>query len=155
MSALQYSNVLQAFLVAYTIMYLGSGFLVDLWGTKASLAAFMAFWSVSNMLHAFARTPFQLGIFRALLGIGEPGNFMAGFKAISEWFPPKERGFVNGLQNGGASVGAIVAAPLVVWLMVQFDWRMCFVITGALGFVWLAAWLFIYRQPAQTAPAVV
>lgn len=155
MSALQYSNVLQAFLVAYTIMYLGSGFLVDIWGTKTSLAVFMAFWSLSNMLHAFARTPFQLGIFRALLGIGEPGNFMAGFKAISEWYPPKERGFVNGLQNGGASVGAIVAAPLIVWLMVKFDWRMCFVITGLFGFVWLIGWLSVYSTPPLAAQSVV
>jgi ACS family hexuronate transporter-like MFS transporter len=107
------------------------------------------------MLHAFARTPFQLGIFRALLGIGEPGNFMAGFKAISEWFPPKERGFVNGLQNGGASIGAIVAAPLIVWLMVKFDWRMCFVITGLFGFVWLIGWLSLYSAPPLAAPVVV
>jgi ACS family hexuronate transporter-like MFS transporter len=153
MSPVQYSNVLQAFLVAYTIMYLGSGFLVDRWGTKVSLAAFMAFWSVSNMLHAFARTPFQLGIFRALLGIGEPGNFMAGFKAISEWFPPKERAFVNGLQNGGASVGAIVAPPLIVWLTIKFDWRMSFVITGAFGLVWLIAWLTLYSAPPLAAVA--
>jgi ACS family hexuronate transporter-like MFS transporter len=121
MSAVAYSNVLQAFLVAYTLMYLASGFLVDRWGTRLSLTVFMVFWSISNMLHAFARTPIQLGVFRALLGIGEPGNFMAGFKAISEWFPPKERGFVNGLQNGGASVGAIVAAPLVVWLSMRWS----------------------------------
>jgi ACS family hexuronate transporter-like MFS transporter len=106
------------------------------------------------MLHAFAQTPFQLGIFRALLGIGEPGNFMAGFKAISEWYPPKERGFVNGLQNGGASVGAIVAAPLIVWLMVKFDWRMCFVITGLFGFVWLIGWLSIYRTPPEAVQQV-
>src|ERR1700722_18638569 len=154
MSAVQYSNVLQAFLIAYTIMYLGSGFLVDIWCTKWLLAAIMAFWSVSNMLHAFARTPFQLGIFRALLGIGEPGNFMAGFRAISEWFPPKERGFVNGLQNGGASVGAIVAAPLIVWLMVKFDWRICFSITGLFGFVWLIGWLSIYRTPPEAVQQV-
>jgi ACS family hexuronate transporter-like MFS transporter len=154
MSPVQYSNVLQAFLIAYTIMYLGSGFLVDLWGTKISLAVFMAFWSISNMLHAFARNPFQLGVFRALLGIGEPGNFMAGFRAISEWFPPKERGFVNGLQNGGASIGAIVAAPLIVWLMIKFDWRMCFVITGLLGFVWLIGWLTIYGTPPQMAQTI-
>jgi ACS family hexuronate transporter-like MFS transporter len=153
MSPVQYSNVLQAFLVAYTIMYLGSGFLVDRWGTKVSLAVFMAFWSVSNMLHAFARTPFQLGIFRALLGIGEPGNFMAGFKAISEWFPPKERAFVNGLQNGGASVGAIVAPPLIVWLTMKFDWRISFVITGAFGLVWLIGWLSIYGVPPLVAVA--
>lgn len=147
MSPVQYSNVLQAFLIAYTIMYLGSGFLVDRWGTQVSLAAFMAFWSVSNMLHAFARTPFQLGVFRALLGIGEPGNFMAGFKAISEWFPPKERAFVNGLQNGGASIGAIVAPPLIVWLTIKFNWHTAFVVTGAIGLVWLIGWLSIYSTP--------
>lgn len=149
LSPIQYSNILQAFLVTYTLMYLGSGFLVDRWGTRVSLAVFMTFWSVSNMLHAFARSAFQLGLFRALLGLGEPGNFMAGFKAISEWYPPKEKGFVNGLQNAGAAVGAIIAAPFVVWLMVKFDWRTCFVITGALGFLWLLAWIPLYRLPEE------
>jgi MFS transporter, ACS family, hexuronate transporter len=149
MSPIEYSNVLQAFLVAYTLMYLGSGFLVDRWGTRASLAGFMAFWSASNMLHAFARTAFQLGVFRALLGIGEPGNFMAGFKAISEWYPPQEKAFVSGLLNGGSAVGAIIATPLVVWLMVAFNWQTAFVVTGALGFIWLAAWLLFYRMPER------
>jgi ACS family hexuronate transporter-like MFS transporter len=149
MSPLEYSYVLQAFLIAYTLMYLGSGFLVDRWGTRASLARFMAFWSASNMLHALARTAFQLGLFRALLGIGEPGNFMAGFKAISEWYPPREKAFVNGLLNGGSAVGAILAAPLVVWLTIVFNWQTAFVATGALGFVWLAAWLLFYRLPEQ------
>lgn len=149
MTPVEYSNVLQAFLVAYTLMYLGSGFLVDRWGTRISLGAFMAFWSASNMLHAFAKTAFQLGVFRALLGIGEPGNFMAGFRAISEWYPARERAFVGGLLNGGAAVGAIVAAPVIVWLTLQFGWQMAFVVTGALGFVWLMAWLLFYRLPAQ------
>jgi len=147
MSPVEYSNVLQAFLAAYTLMYLGSGFLVDRWGTRASLGVFMAFWSASNMLHAFARTAFQLGVFRALLGIGEPGNFMAGFKAISEWYPPQEKAFVSGLLNGGSAVGAIIATPLVVWLMVAFNWQTAFVATGALGFIWLVAWLLFYRLP--------
>jgi MFS transporter, ACS family, hexuronate transporter len=149
LSPVEYSNVLQAFLVTYTLMYLGSGFLVDRWGTRTSLARFMAFWSASNMLHAFARTAFQLGVFRALLGIGEPGNFMAGFKAISEWYPPREKAFVSGLLNGGAAVGAIIAAPLVVWIMVVFNWQTAFIATGALGFVWLVAWLMFYRLPEQ------
>ncbi len=149
MTPVEYSNVLQAFLVSYTLMYVGSGFLVDRWGARVSLAVFMTFWSVSNMLHAFARTTFQLGIFRALLGLGEPGNFMAGFKAISEWYPPKERGTVNGLLNGGAAVGAIIAAPLIVYLTQLFHWRMAFVLTGALGFLWLIFWLLLYRKPAE------
>ena len=110
-SPIQYSNILQAFLIAYTVMYLGSGFLVDRWGTRISLAAFMAWWSISNMLHAFANSAFQMGAFRFLLGVGEPGNFMAALKATSEWYPAKEKAFVNGLVNAGASVGAIISAP--------------------------------------------
>src|SRR5438093_7486427 len=88
-SPIEYSNILQAFLIAYTVMYLGSGFLVDRWGTRFSLSCFMTWWSISNMLHAFARNTIQLGAFRFLLGIGEPGNFMASFKANSEWVPQK------------------------------------------------------------------
>ena len=147
--AIQYSNILQTFLIAYAVMYLGSGFLVDRWGTRISLAVFMAWWSASNMLHAFASNALQLGVFRFLLGVGEPGGFMAAIRVASEWFPPKERALVNGLSNAGASVGAIIAAPLMVWLMLRFGWRSAFVITGALGFVWLAAWLFFNRPPVK------
>ena len=139
LSPIQYANILQVFLYAYTVMYIVSGILVDRWGTRAALAVFMAWWSVSNMLHAFARSAMQLSFFRLLLGIGEPGNFMAAAKAASEWYPPKERAFINGLVNAGASVGAIIAAPFVVWLYLHFGWRAAFVITGASGFVWLAA----------------
>jgi MFS transporter, ACS family, hexuronate transporter len=102
-SPIQYSQILQAFLIAYTLMYLGSGFLVDRWGTRTSLAVFMTWWSLANMLHAFVRTALGLGFFRFLLGIGEPGNFMASLKATSEWYPPKEKAFVNGLVNAGAA----------------------------------------------------
>lgn len=148
-SPIQYSNILQAFLIAYTVMYLGSGFLVDRWGTRVSMAVFMAWWSVSNMLHAFASSAFQMGAFRFLLGVGEPGNFMAALKVTSEWYPPKEKAFVNGLVNAGASVGAIVAAPLVVGLMVRYGWRSSFVITGSMGLVWLLAWWFLFRTPER------
>jgi len=151
LSDVEYSNILQVFLIAYTLMYVGSGVLVDRWGTKLSLAVFMVWWSASNALHGFARTGMQLGFFRFLLGIGEPGNFMAAFRAISEWFPPGERAFVNGLVNAGAAVGAIVAAPLVSVIALHFGWRSAFVITGTLGFVWLAVWLWVYRLPAAAA----
>jgi ACS family hexuronate transporter-like MFS transporter len=140
---------LQAFLIAYTLMYLGSGFLVDRWGTRVSLAVFMAWWSVSNMLHTFARTAVQLGFFRMLLGIGEPGAFIGSFKAISEWYPPKERAFVNGLVNAGASVGAIIAAPLVVWITVHCGWRASFAVTGVFGLFWIVPWLWLYRLPEK------
>jgi MFS transporter, ACS family, hexuronate transporter len=146
-SSIQYSQILQAFLIAYTLMYLGSGFLVDRWGTRRSLAVFMAWWSLANMLHAFIRTAFGLGFFRFLLGVGEPGSFMASLKATSEWYPPKERAFVNGLVNAGAAVGAIIAAPLVAWTTVYYGWRAAFVVTGSFGFIWMAAWLWLYRLP--------
>jgi MFS family permease len=148
-SPIEYSNMLQAFLIAYTLMYLGSGFLVDRWGTRVSQSCFMAWWSISNVLHAFANSAMQLAAFRFLLGVGEPGNFMAAFKAISEWYPPKERAFVNGLVQAGSAVGAIVAAPLVAWIALRYGWRASFVVTGCFGFVWLVGWLLIYRLPEK------
>ncbi len=149
LSPIAYSNILNAFLIAYTAMYLFSGILVDRWGTRAALSAFVAWWSVSNVLHAFARTPLQLGVARFALGAGESGNFMAATKAISEWYPAKERAFVNGLVNAGAAVGAIVATPLVAWITLRYDWRTAFAITGCLGFVWLAGWIAIFRLPQE------
>ncbi len=148
-SPIEYANILQAFLIAYTLMYLGSGFLVDRWGTRLSLAVFMIWWSLSNALHAVTRTAIGFGIFRFLLGVGEPGNFMASFKAISEWYPAKEKAFVNGLVNAGAAVGAIIAAPLVAWLTVKYGWRAAFVTTGCFGLVWLAPWLWLYKIPEK------
>jgi ACS family hexuronate transporter-like MFS transporter len=147
LSAVDYANILQGFLYAYTVMYLVSGVIVDWWGTRIALGAFMTWWSISNMLHAFARTAFGLGAFRVLLGLGEPGNFMAASKATSEWYPPKERAFLNGVANSGAAVGAIIAAPLIVWLYSLWGWRSAFVVTGAAGLVWLVAWLWLYRLP--------
>lgn len=149
LSPVEYSYILQAFLVAYTLMYLGSGILVDRWGTRLSLSAFMVWWSVSNVLHAFAGGAMQLGVFRFLLGIGESGNFMAAVRAISEWYPARERAFVNGLVQAGAAVGAIVATPAVTWITIQYGWRWAFVITGCLGFFWLAAWLFFFQLPEK------
>lgn len=147
LSPLEYSHILNAFLIAYTLMYLGSGVLVDRWGTRAALAIFISWWSASNILHAFARTALQLGFFRLLLGLGEPGNFMAAVRVTSEWYPPKERAFVNGLVNAGASIGAVAAPPLVAWIALRYDWRTAFVLTGALGLVWLIAWLVLFRLP--------
>jgi ACS family hexuronate transporter-like MFS transporter len=144
-----YANVLQAFLWAYTVMYVISGVIVDRWGTRLGLGIFMVWWSVANMLHAFVTSAFQLGVFRFLLGVGESGNFMAATKASSEWFPAKERALVNGLVNAGAAVGAIVSGPLIVWLYLNYGWRSTFVITGAIGLVWLVAWLFFYHLPHQ------
>lgn len=150
LSDVEYANVLQAFLLPYTLMYLVSGVLVDRWGTRISLSVFMAWWSASNALHMAARSALQLSVFRFLLGAGEPGNYMAAGKAISEWYPPQERGFVNGLVNAGSSIGAVVAAPLVVWITIRFGWRAAFLATGCMGMLWLGPWLFFYRLPERS-----
>lgn len=153
LSPIEYSNILTAFLAAYTVMYVGSGFLVDRWGTRLSLSVFMVWWSVSNMLHAFAQGVWSLGILRFLLGMGESGNFMAAFKAVSEWYPAKERAFVNGLINGGAAIGAVIAPPVITWINATYGWQPAFVVTGSLGFVWLAFWLYLYHPP-ETHPRI-
>ncbi|MBC7924587.1 MAG: MFS transporter [Bryobacteraceae bacterium] len=142
-----YANILQAFLWAYTVMYVVSGIIVDRWGTRIGLAAFMLWWSVANMLHGLVTSAFQLGAFRFLLGAGESGNFMAAVKVTSEWFPASERAVANGIVQAGAAVGAIVSGPLIVWLYLTYGWRSTFVITGALGLIWLIGWLWLYHLP--------
>lgn len=148
-SNVEYSNILTAFLAPYTIMYVFSGMLVDRWGTRTSLAVFMAWWSVANALHATARGALGLAGFRFLLGAGESGNFMAAEKAISEWYPPRERAFANGLVNAAAATGAIIAPPVIAWITLAYGWRTAFVATGALGFIWLIAWLLLYEIPER------
>jgi ACS family hexuronate transporter-like MFS transporter len=145
---IEYSNIVQAFLISYASMYIVWGLVIDRWGTRTALAVSMIWWSLANAGHAVARGAVGLGVFRALLGIGESGNFLAAEKAISEWFPPKERGFANGLVNAAAATGAVLAPPLIVWIFQLWGWRPAFVITGALGFVWMAFWLRWYWVPA-------
>lgn len=146
-SPIAYSNILTAFLAAYTVMYVVSGILVDRWGTRASLSLFMVWWSVANMAHAFATGPWSLGMLRFLLGMGESGNFMAAFKAVSEWYPARERALVHGLIQSGSAIGAVIAPPAITLLQARYGWQAAFLVTGALGFVWLAFWLVLYRPP--------
>ena len=114
--AIQYSNVLTGFhgRVHADVSWLGA-FRRSL-GNAALAERLHAWWSLSNMLHALANSALQLGVFRVLLGAGESGNFMAAIKVVSEWYPAKERAFVNGLIQAGAAVGAIIATPLVTFL---------------------------------------
>ena len=104
-------------------MYVVSGVIVDRWGTRIGLGAFMVWWSVANMLHGFVNSGFAAWSLSIFAGAGESGNFMAATKATSEWFPAKERAFVNGLVNAGAAVGAIVSGPMIVWLYLRYGWR--------------------------------
>lgn len=160
-----YANIVNIFLVAYTIAYLLSGKIADRMGTRASMVLFVTWWSMANMLTAAAVGLRSLGAYRFLLGLGEAGVWPAASKAVAEWFPPRERAFAIGLYTMGATVGATVAPYIVIplasypyaerlpWLDSCLGggagWRMAFLLTGALGAAWLLPWLFFYRAPRE------
>ena len=142
-----YSNVVTAFLISYTVMYTVGGRFVDWIGERVGMAVCIAWWSICTMLTALARGAWSLGAFRFLLGLGEPGNYPAALRATSRWFPPEERGLPIALFSSGGAVGNVLAPPLIAGLTYLFGWRATFVVTGALGLVWLVVWLVIYRVP--------
>ncbi len=144
-----YGRITSAFLVSYAVMYLVGGRLVDVLGTRASFIVFVSSWSVANMLHGFASTLRHLLACRLLLGAAEPANFPAGVKAVTEWFPMRERALAVGIFNSGTAVGSALSIPVVSWIALQWGWQWAFVVTGALGFVWLAAWVPFYRLPRE------
>ena len=148
MTEQDYSYIVAAFFLAYAIMYAGSGYLVDRLGTKNGFGLFIAFWSVAAMLHAFARGTFSFGVCRFLLGLGEPGNWPAAAKAISEWFPAKQRALGVGIFNAGSSLGSALSPPVVSWLTYRYGWQFAFIAVGATGLAWLAVWMFVYNPPA-------
>lgn len=154
MSNESYGLVVSAFMVAYTIGNGVSGPLLDRLGTRLGYALCIAWWSAATVLHALARGPWSLGLFRFLLGAGEAGNWLAAVKVVSEWFPKEERALASGIFNSGAAIGAIVATPLVAWVVLLCGWQLAFVIIGGLGYLWLVAWWLVYRTPAHVRQEV-
>ncbi|HEY2466445.1 MAG TPA: MFS transporter [Terracidiphilus sp.] len=150
-SATRYSRIVFAFMLAYTLMNGAAGRLLDRLGTRIGYALTIAFWSGAELLNSMAHGALSLGIFQFLLGIGEAGNYPAGVRLIAEWFPPEERSFASGIFNSGASIGAILAPPLLAWIMFASGWRAAFVVIGLLGFVWMGGWFAIYRDPRNGA----
>lgn len=129
------------------------GYVLDVIGLKTGFAIFAAVWSLLTMAHGLAGNWPALAILRGLLGVAEGSANPAGMKAVSEWFPARERGHAGGVYNIGASVGSMLAPPLVAWAILFWNWRMAFVLAGALGLVWVALWLKYYQSPA-THPAL-
>lgn len=155
MSDVAYSRVTTAFLFAYTIMNGVSGPLIDRLGTRLGYGLCVLWWSVSAMLHAFARGPVSLGVFRFLLGIGEAGNWPGAVKVVAEWFPEKERALASGIFNSGSAAGAILAPPIVAILLLRFGWQAAFVFVGVTGVVWLVFWGKMYFTPRRPAGEAV
>lgn len=144
-----FANIIFWFQLAYAIGYIGFGKVVDVVGARLGYAVAIVVWTVSHMAHGLANGITSFAMARFGLGIGEAGNFPAGIKAVTEWFPQRERAYAIGLFNAGANVGAIITPLLVPLLVLTFDWRVAFYITGVFGIVWLIGWWLIYRHPAQ------
>jgi MFS transporter, ACS family, aldohexuronate transporter len=144
-----YAAIVSWFSVAYGIGLLGVGRFLDRIGVRRGLACSVGLWSLAAMGHALVRTVTGFSVARALLGIGESGNFPAGVKAVAEWFPKRERALATGIFNAGSNVGVVLAALLVPWITLALGWRWAFVATGSLDLVWLGVWLTIYRQPSE------
>jgi len=147
-STQQYSWVLSAFQVAIMLQPL-CGYVMDTVGLKFGFAIFAIAWSFISMAHGLAGSWQALFGLRALLGFAEGSANPAGIKATSEWFPATERGLAGGVFNMGASLGSMLAAPLVAWAILAHSWQFAFVLTGVLGLAWVALWLAFYQSPSR------
>lgn len=142
-----YANIVMAFTAAYALGLLVFGRIIDKIGTKMGFSISIVFWSIAACLHGVVKTTFGFGVARAALGLGESGNFPAAIKTVAEWFPKKERALATGIFNSGANIGAVFAPILVPTILALYGWQEAFIITGAIGFVWLIFWLYYYEIP--------
>jgi ACS family hexuronate transporter-like MFS transporter len=144
-----YGYIIMAFQAAYAVGLLAFGGFIDRLGTKLGYTISLIVWSLAAMLHAIVKTTLGFGVVRAALGLGESGNFPAAIKVVAEWFPKKERALATGIFNSGANIGAVVAPVMVPWILGVYGWQMAFLITGAIGFVWLIFWWIFYEIPSR------
>ncbi len=150
-SETDYGYIVTAFQIAYAIGMLACGRLLDKVGSKLGYSIAIIVWSLGAVLHAAVRSVMGFGVARAVLGLGEAGNFPAAVKTIAEWFPKKDRAYATGLFNSGSTIGAIIAPIIVVGITLQWGWRWAFIITGLLGFIWVIAWWLVYKSPHENA----
>lgn len=164
-----YANITSVFQFVYAISMLFAGRLIDKLGTKAGFIWAIIIWSIGAIMHAYAisigsgfnsiltsvglaAVPVSILGFmvsRAVLAIGEAGNFPAAIKATAEYFPKKERSFATGIFNSGTNVGAILAPLTVPWIAVHWGWQTAFLLIGAIGFLWIGFWLWLYDKPTK------
>ena len=150
-----FSHLTAFFTGFYAGMTLLAGWLIDKIGTKMGLALSLIVWSACGILNAFVgRLVGMHVLIRSAFGVGEAGNFPASIKTVAEWFPKRERALATGIFNSGSNFGAMVAALFVPWCLGYFGsekgWKLAFIITGAVGFIWLIFWFWLYDTPAQS-----
>ncbi len=149
-----YALLVTIFMLFYALGQFVFGKLFDAIGVRLGFALSIGFWSISIMLHALASSILSFSLFRAMLGMSEAGAWPGAVKANAEWFPAKERALAQGIFNAGASVGAIISAPLIAMIFLWLGWKGTFLLVGVLGFVWLLPWLVIYRAGPDKHPWV-
>jgi ACS family hexuronate transporter-like MFS transporter len=142
-----YADIVFWFQAAYAIGYLGFGPIIDRIGARAGYAVAFSVWTLAHIGHGFVHSITQFAVMRFALGLGESGSFPSSLKAVSEWFPQKERALAVGIFNAGSNVGAIITPLVVPVITLVWGWRAAFVVTGAATFIWLVAWLAMYRSP--------
>lgn len=145
-----YAIILNMFMIAYAIGQLLSGKIFDKVGTRLGYVMTITLWGISSFMHSFARSIYSFGFLRITLGLGEAGNWPGAVKSNAEWFPIKERAVAQGIFNSGASIGSVIAPPLIATLWAAFGWQTTFMIIGSFGIIWIIPWLFINKKlPAQ------
>lgn len=144
-----YANIIFVFQMCYAFSMIGVGYIIDKIGTKLGYALSLFVWSIASIMHAAAKSTFGFALWRGFLGASESGNFPAAVKTVAEWFPKKERALATGIFNSGTNVGAILAPLVVPWIAVTWGWQEAFIITGAVGLIWLVFWFIIYDTPAK------
>ena len=150
-SEADYGFIIMAFQAAYAIGLVSMGGLLDSIGTKRGFTVAIIVWSLACMVHAAATSVLTFALARFALGIGESANFPAAVKTVAEWFPKRERALAAGIFNSGANIGAILAPLLVPFIALQWGWQWAFIVTGALGFVWLIFWVPFYQRPEKNS----
>ncbi|HYL74899.1 MAG TPA: MFS transporter [Bryobacteraceae bacterium] len=147
----EYGFVTAAFQAAYTLGFLYMGRVVDSVGSRLAYGVAALFWSGAAALTVLSRSAFQLGIWRSFLGLSESCNFPAAIKSVSDWFDDKDRAFATGIFNSGTNVAAMAGPPMFVHLSQRYGWRACFLMTAALGLLWVLAWMLIHpsKMPAH------
>ena len=155
LSNVDYAWIANAFLLTYALSMFLWGAVFDRMGNRRGFAVAVVIWSIAQIGTAAARGVASLAGLRALLGLGEAGNWPGATRTIAAWFPVRQRALAMGIANTGASLGPAFAIPLIIWMSSDFGWRAVFVITGVMGFGWLALWLALYpkNELGGTVPA--
>jgi ACS family hexuronate transporter-like MFS transporter len=151
---IDYGNLISFFTFFYAGVTILMGFIIDKIGTKWGLALSLITWSTFGILNAFAGSSVIVhSVLRSFFGIGEAGNFPASIKTVAEWFPKRERALATGIFNSGSNIGAMIASLFVPWCLLYFGpalgWKMAFILTGGIGFLWLIFWFILYSSPSK------